>query len=497
MNLTNIPWLQATTVKNRLVEVSLTEALTQAHTLTAVLGQTPLERVALLRFLLAVLYRACQPETENEAQRQYQTGQFDADRLKNYFAMWQKRFCLFDPDHPFYQVAHPPASLKPSNVNRLFLSYTTGIKSTLHNHNHDDATLNLTPAQAARAVISAQTFLTAGGNSGRPDLMFHHTPPLQQSNFIIHGATLFQTLWLHLFPKEGEQGLAPFFHNTWPTTDDCPVWERDHPEQPPRQQPQGPLDVLTYPGRLVKLMPEYDQTRVNRAIITQGLWIAPNVPRFDPLAAYRQVKSKNKPVAVYPVKIEAGFLKTPALLAPYTENLAWPVYIRWRKLVEGGVLRPDEFRFAATGVECDSRNVALTHRIYDHWLPIPGRALFNDSQLAMIQQYGQAVATWSYIGAQAFKAGILTLHASRRNRFQAALDLMKQQVRQIAETCLPLACTGQEPLNWEAIVHHLVEQQTAQMPVTAQAAARNKLNHLCAWQRKEQQEANEYANTPT
>ena len=68
MNLSIQPWIRGIDQQCRLVELSLAEVLTQAHTITAIQGQTPLEWVALFRLLLAVLYRACQPETETESQ---------------------------------------------------------------------------------------------------------------------------------------------------------------------------------------------------------------------------------------------------------------------------------------------------------------------------------------------------------------------------------------------------------------------------------------------
>ena len=346
-------------------------------------------------------------------------------------------------------------------------------------------------------MVTAQSFQTAGGNSGRAGLMFRHTPPLQQTNFILQGPTLFHTLWLHLFPKKVEQNLAPFFPNACPAIDDCPIWERDHPEQPPREQPQGPLDALTYPGRLIKLLPEPDQARVNHILFTQALWIAPNTPRFDPLAASRLVASKSQPPLVYPVKAETGFLEAVALLDPYAENLAWPVYTRWRKLAERDGLVTGETWLTATGVECDSQNVALTHRIYHHRLPLPASALLDETKLAMLQQYGGATEIWSRIGVKALQAGVNTFHPSRQRRFQALPTLLQHQVRQLVESYLPLALADREPPHWETIIRHLVDQQTIHLPMVAQAATRNKLDHLCAIQRKREQETDELLNEPT
>lgn len=487
MSLTNTVWIQ-TIVQGRLWEVSLTEALLQAHKVTAIHGRTPLERVAIFRLLLAVLYRACQPETETEAHRLYQARKFDAARIRAYLATWRGRFNLFDPIYPFFQVVDPPVSSAPRPINRLFLDYATGIKGTLHSHIHDESQLELTPAQAARAVVTAQSFLTAGGNSGRPGLPLRHTPALQQTNFIIQGPTLFHTLWLHLFPTEAVHHLAPFFPEASPAADDCPVWEREYPEQPLRQQPQGPLDALTYPGRLIKLQPEPDHLTVRRALVTQGLWVSPNVPRFDPLAAYRLVHAENKPSVVYPFKAETGILEALQLCDPRAENLAWPVYARWRRMKERGILCPERFQFTATGVECAPGRPALVHRLYEDWWPVPAAALLDETQLATLLEYGRAVKSWSDVGTRALRAGVQTFHPSRQDRFQSMFPLLKLQFRKSAESYLPLIFSGHEAPDWEAITRALVDQHSGYLPAAAQAATRDRLNQLCNWQRKQRRE---------
>ena len=163
MNLATQPWIKTIDEHNQLIKCSLYDVLAQAHHIKTIQGGTPLEYAAVFRLILALLYRSSQPITEADASRLLNTGQFDPAPIRTYLAKWRDRFNLFDEHFPFFQWAQPPTQLKPRNINRLFLHYSTGIKGTLHSHVHDSTRLNLTPAQAARAVITAQNFLTSGG----------------------------------------------------------------------------------------------------------------------------------------------------------------------------------------------------------------------------------------------------------------------------------------------------------------------------------------------
>ena len=55
-NLLDEPWIRVMLPDCTVREVSLTEALTQAHTFTALAGEMPTQDVAVLRLLLAVLH---------------------------------------------------------------------------------------------------------------------------------------------------------------------------------------------------------------------------------------------------------------------------------------------------------------------------------------------------------------------------------------------------------------------------------------------------------
>lgn len=55
-NLLDEPWIRVMMADCTIQEVSLTQALTHAHTFTALAGELPTQDVAILRLLLAVLH---------------------------------------------------------------------------------------------------------------------------------------------------------------------------------------------------------------------------------------------------------------------------------------------------------------------------------------------------------------------------------------------------------------------------------------------------------
>jgi len=97
--------------------VSIRTALTESHTIREFDGLGPLESVAILRLLVAILVDTLRWETTAEWGEAWALSQFDATRVDAYLGRHAHRFDLFDDADPFYQVA----TLEPIN--------STGIKS--------------------------------------------------------------------------------------------------------------------------------------------------------------------------------------------------------------------------------------------------------------------------------------------------------------------------------------------------------------------------------
>jgi CRISPR system Cascade subunit CasA len=224
--------------------LSLRELLLQAHTVRAVQGDTPLETAALLRFILAVLYRVVDLEDEDAWAEQWQAGngQFSVEAVDAYLLRSEihRQFDLFGPGPRFFQYPpDPQAGVK--SINSLIPHFAFGNNATLFDHHCDDEPLALTPAAAARALLAMQVF-GLGQLSGREE-QFTDGPGAKGILFMVTGTSLFQTLMLNLVPRS--------FHPTDPS--DCPIWEQSDPFADERTMPNGVMDILTWPTRRIWL----------------------------------------------------------------------------------------------------------------------------------------------------------------------------------------------------------------------------------------------------
>ena len=391
---------------------------------------------------------------------------------------------MFAPDFPFFQWAHPPDNLKPRNANRLFVYFGSGIRGTLHSHVHDKSVIQLTPSQAARALLLVQSFSIAGGNSGRPGKNYRHTPALRQTNFIIHGQSLFETLWLMLFPVESMSELEPFFDSAVQADTDCPVWERDHPENPSRTAPEGVIDSLTYPARLIRLIPNGDGT-VAHTIFSQGLLSDNNVPLFDPMAAVRAVKHpKIEQPTISHIKMPNGFLSEFSMFEPEstTTHSVWPVYRRWLNTVKQGHIDPRYSIFNAVGVKTGVKSVKAAEilKIYNHFLPLPGTVFLERTLFQFTQSAIEYFQLRQEFGTRAIKTGLKTLYASKRPLFAPAIECFHQNVAVWMSTRLPALIMQQfDPTEIDTVFRQIFRQCITNFPTAARAIAVDRYRYLC------------------
>lgn len=278
-NLIDKPWIPCVNTKGEAVELNLQETLTQAHELREVGGESPLITASLYRFLLAILHRVYNgPENLEAWEIVWKTSYFDNKKIHDYLENWHERFDLFHPKCPFYQV--PNLDLKPKAVNTILFDVASGNNATLFDHHTDDEAITLKPAQAARALLAAQTFGLAG--LCLPNRPFTDAPWARGIVFLIQGDTLFETLmfnWLRYSESEKMPRKR--------TPLDCPAWEMDDPFKDGRTLPYGYLDYLTWQNRRVCLLP----AQTSQGIVVQQLTIAPGLRLDssieDPMKHYR------------------------------------------------------------------------------------------------------------------------------------------------------------------------------------------------------------------
>ncbi len=266
------PWLPCVRPDGGQELLSLRRALTEAHAIRELGGESPLVVVALHRLLLALLHRVFGPANGEAWAALWRRGAFDAAVLDAYFAQWHDRFDLFHPQRPFYQAADP--RVKPKSVLTLILDMSS---AGIFEHSEID-NVTLSPAQAARALITAETFSIAG-LSGL-EQKFTDCAVTRGVHFLVEGDSLFETLALNLL-RYPDDGVMPT------SDDDRPVWEMDDPFRPARSVPLGYLDYLTWMNRRILLLPEMGSEGpvVRRFTWAPALRLATNV--LDPFKHYR------------------------------------------------------------------------------------------------------------------------------------------------------------------------------------------------------------------
>ena len=365
-NLIEEAWIPCIQPDEQPVELSLRLALAQAHQLREIAGETPLVTAAVYRLLLAVLHRVFGPASRAEWQALWQAGEWDANRLESYWQRWGERFDLFDAQRPFYQAADP--RVKPKSVINLVPHMASGNNATLFDHHTESGGAMLTPAQAGRVLLVAQTF----GLAGLSGLEQKFTDGAWGRGviFFVTGATLFETLMLNLVRYTEDQPIPN-------QPGDCPAWEMDDPFKPERGLPLGYLDYLTWQNRRILYLPEVEAQgiSVRQMTMAPGLRLSSEVR--DPMKHYR--KDETRGALVTRFGEERALWRDSAAILPLRSesNTISPHPLRWlAHLVDNEILaRSQTYHYMALGMANDQAKVEFYRAEY---MPLPLEYLHSD-----------------------------------------------------------------------------------------------------------------------
>jgi CRISPR system Cascade subunit CasA len=283
-NLIDEQWIPCITSGSSKEELGLLDTLLRAHTLLELHDPSPLVTASLHRLLLAVLHRVFGPESVEEWQRLWQTGHFAPKPIEAYLKQWHSRFNLFDDQFPFCQVCKFNAKTKLVEINDIVHEYARGNNPTLFDHTNDANCLALFPSEAARKLISYQSFSLGGLSGLGKDVAFTDAPLAKYAVFLVRGRNLFETLMLNLVKYDKDEPV-PIMHQ------DSPVWERGDPGRR-SDTPQGYLDYLTWQTRLLRLVHETSKGSVAAREIEMapGYRLPKDITVFDPALFYKKDK---------------------------------------------------------------------------------------------------------------------------------------------------------------------------------------------------------------
>jgi len=286
-NLLDEPWIHCIDTEGRQVTIGIKALFERADSLLAITDQNPLVELSITRILLAVIHSAVSgPKDVPEWMGIYTPGRFD-NRITDYLERSHHRFDLFSPDYPFYQTPglffcekNDPSKPAPGMpVSGIILGRASGNNLTLFDHTTDDMELAVSPAEAARALVTAQMF-SFGGLCRKTTSHFGYLGSYKQAaltkgiHITLSGRNLFETLMLNLLVYDRDDPIPCECDAITHERLDRPVWEESDPtlETGVERPPKGYLEYLTCKCRHVLLVPERerDTVVVKRLYMAQG-----------------------------------------------------------------------------------------------------------------------------------------------------------------------------------------------------------------------------------
>lgn len=305
-DLTQEPWIPCQTTDGDLVELGIFDVLRGAHEIEDIVADNPPMRSTLLRMLIALVRHASFGNVKRipseDWRDTWRAGRFSDDVVR-YVEDRKAAFDLFDELRPFAQI--PGLEVvdsnkvkgqkvfipRPSHIGSIIIDRPSGNNATLFDHVSDDDCPPLTPAQAARHMLTYMQNSATGNTSAYRasgfDLLekpgYSSFAPLRKGYCVtVQGQNLFETILLNVFSRTG----------TLQTERDEPWWDVPAEEivklarKGTQQVPKGVMSLYTWPTRLLRLV-ELDGmvVGVHDAL---GIKIPSSYP--DPMKMYRESK---------------------------------------------------------------------------------------------------------------------------------------------------------------------------------------------------------------
>jgi CRISPR type I-E-associated protein CasA/Cse1 len=234
--------------------IQLVPRIVDQHFMT-IGGEVPTQAFAITRLLLAFLHRAVEgPVDQDDWEQLWATEELPMDAIRAYADRVRRRFDLFDPVVPFYQVASLRSlSGGVSHLRKIVADMPDPGKENLPLFTTRTVTnlSSMNVAEAARWLI--QAFDPAGTKTGVVNSGSRYGSSLgwcgQIGGVLAQGKNLRETLVLNLVARDVDTYVrigGPHDVPPWEREPDGPAWKE--------RSPCGAIDLYTWQTRRVRLV---------------------------------------------------------------------------------------------------------------------------------------------------------------------------------------------------------------------------------------------------
>ena len=377
-NLADEPWIRVMLQDCSVREVSLTEALENAHCYRGLAGEMEVQNVAMLRMLIALVHTVftrvdldgnhSPVEEDQEALDRWaslmRAGQFPQKPLREYLEKWHDRFWLCDDDHPFYQV--PGADNGTQNTAAKLNGEVSESKNKtrLFSFLTAEGRRDMSLAEGARWLIFINGFDDCAAkqkSEGSRPMTVGWLGKLGLVTAV--GSSLFETIMLNMCMMNWEGHI-------W-DEDDRPVWELPEPCGEERRTIPMPSDLaslFTLQSRRVLLISEGQ--RITGYKILGGDAFSERNALNEPMTLWKHIEYKKEKISYFaPCRHERArqIWREFGTLVNTGEYEKRPGVVDWcGKLQDYGLIaakRMITFRIAC--VQYDSKSSSITDAFSD------------------------------------------------------------------------------------------------------------------------------------
>lgn len=394
-------------------EVSIKEALLNAHSYREVVGEIAGQDIALLRLLLAVLHtvfsrvdvagNAAPIESEEDAFDRWKSiwemGRFPAKPIEDYLEKWHERFYLIHPNRPFYQLAtlNRGTSYSASKLNgevsesenkvRLFSKYSGEGKRVL------------TFAQAARwlpYLISFDDTSSKPTKEGKANGSLPSTGAGWLGKLgltIIQGRSLFETLMFNMAMVNGDS-----IEN-----DEHPVWEADNAPSGERLEinlPNNLAELYTLQSRRVLLSIENDTVTGYKLI--GGDFFPKENAFIEPMTIWQKPKKDGEPYVPKRHNIARKLWREFSTFYP-EDNNSIPGVVKWYRRCVCDVLPKSVMMTTYISAVCYGDKDFFVDNAYSDSLSLSSRIILEETGRAWRSRINKQIENCDNVAKEIYK----------------------------------------------------------------------------------------------